>query len=71
MFSQLKHVAFSRENVTENISKYPVIKLVRINQTPLNISRNIKGFILSKAFIWFTENLDLCYDSMFTVFFPT
>ena len=54
-----------------NVLKYPLIKLVRINQTPLNISRNINWFILSKAFIWLTENLDLCYDSMFTVFFPT
>ena len=26
--------------------------------------------MILKAFIWFAENLDLCYDSMFTVFFP-
>ena len=64
-------MAFSRENMMLNVLKYPLIKLVRINQTPLNISRNINWFILSKAFIWLTENLDLCYDSMFTVFFPT
>ena len=44
--------------MTSNISKYPIIKLVKINQTPLNISRNLSWFIISNVFVRFTENLD-------------